>query len=171
MELAQMALLSSELASVHAMRCIRCGATIVLERPTEPAHRLCSAPGSAGATAECQFVRLCSADRLDEASAQQLLYAIRSAKRRGRLSAQRAAEVRARAAALVAETRALAQKCTVAADRQALLRASTALAEVVLSNGGHVLLGEEVMHAAPAVPAAGEGPLHWMLAALGGGAG
>lgn len=79
--------------------------------------------------------------------------------------------MRARAAALVAETRALAQKCTVAADRQALLRASTALAEVVLSNGGRVLLGEEVMHAAPAVPAAGEGPLHWMLAALGGGAG
>ena len=61
-----------------------------------------------------------------------------------------------------------------AADRQALLRASTALAEVVLSNGGRVLLGEEVMHAAPAapaVPATGEGPLHWMLAALGGGAG
>ena len=166
-----MALLASELASVHAMRCIRCGETTVLERPAEPIIRVCGAPS---ATAACQFVRLCSADRLDDASAQQLLYAIRSAKRRGWLNAQRAAEVRARAAALVAETRALAQKCTVAADRQALLRASTALAEVLLSNRGRVLLGEEVMHAAPmapAVPAAGEGPLHWMLAALGGGAG
>ena len=75
-----MALLSSELASVHAMCCIRCGATIVLERPAEPAHRVCGAPG---ATAACQFVRLCSADRLDDASAQQLLYAIRGAKTLG----------------------------------------------------------------------------------------
>ena len=163
-----MALLSSELASVHAMRCIRCGETIVLERPTELTSRLCSAPGSAGATAACQFVRLCSADRLDEASAQQLLYAIRGAKRRAHLGAQHATEVRARAAALVAETRALAQRCTVASDRQALLRASAALAEVVLSNGGRVL-----PDAPAAAPAAGEeqGTLHWVLTALRGGVG
>ena len=64
-----MALLASELASVHAMRCIRCGETTVLERPAEPTSRVCGAPG---ATAACQFVRLCSADRLDDASAQQL---------------------------------------------------------------------------------------------------
>ena len=119
-----MALLSSELASVHAMCCIRCGATIVLERPAEPAHRVCGAPG---ATAACQFVRLCSADRLDDASAQQLLYAIRGAKRRAHFGAQHATEVRARAAALVAETRALAQRCTVASDRQALRSKDAAL--------------------------------------------
>ena len=87
-----MALLASELASVHAMRCIRCGETIVLERPAELTSRLCSAPGSAGATAACQFVRLCSADRLDEASAQQLLYAIRGAKRRAHLGGALRAE-------------------------------------------------------------------------------
>ena len=113
---------------------------------------MCSAPG---ATAACQFVRLCSADRLDNASAQQLLYAIRGAKRRAHLggvpaAAQHATEVRARAAALVAETRALAQRCTVASDRQALLRASAALAEVVLSNGGRVLTPTDAPGAAPA---------------------
>jgi len=165
MELAQMALLASELASVHAMRCILCGETIVLERPAEPIIRVCGAPG---ATAACQFVRLCSADRLDDASAQQLLYAIRGAKRRAHFGAQHATEVRARAAALVAETRALAHRCTVAADRQALLRASAALAEVVLSNGGRVL-----PDAPAAAPAAGEeqGTLHWVLTALRGGVG
>ena len=91
-----MALLASELASVHAMRCILCGETIVLERPAEPIIRVCGAPG---ATAACQFVRLCSADRLDDASAQQLLYAIRGAKRRAHFGAQHATEVRARAVA------------------------------------------------------------------------
>ena len=80
-----MALLASELASVHAMRCIRCGETTVLERPAEPTSRVCGAPG---ATAACQFVRLCSADRIDDASAQQLLYAIRGAKRRAHFGAR-----------------------------------------------------------------------------------
>ena len=82
-----MALLASELASVHAIRCLRCGATFILERPAPPAQRLCCAPDAATGAA-CQFVRLRSADRLDEATAQQLLYAIRAAKRRGQLGHQ-----------------------------------------------------------------------------------
>ena len=173
-----MALLASELASVHAIRCVRCGATFILERPAPPAQRLCCAPDAATGAA-CQFVRLRSADRLDEATAQQLLYAIRAAKRRGQLGHQQHAPyVRARAAALVAETRALAQQCTVAADQQALLRASAALAEVVVANGGRVLPDE---HAAPAVVAVPAPPtaaaaahseeqgwsLRWLLDALG----
>ena len=58
-----MALLASELASVHAIRCLRCGATFILERPAPPAQRLCCAPDAATGAA-CQFVRLRSADRL-----------------------------------------------------------------------------------------------------------
>ena len=75
-------------------------------------------------------------------------------------------------------TRALAHQCTVAADRQVLLRASAALGQVIVSNGGRVLPNEPAAAAVPAAPAApaaaaaGEGqggPLRWVLAALGGG--
>ena len=167
-----MALLAAELATVHAMHCVRCGATVVQASPTPPAQRSCTAPGAEA----CQFVRLRGAEWLDEASAQRLLYAIRAAKRRGQLGhAQHAPYIRARAAALMSETRALAHQCTVAADRQVLLRASAALGQVIVSNGGRVLPNEPAAAAAPAAPAAaaaGEGqggPLRWVLAALGGG--
>ena len=173
-----MALLASELAKVHAMHCVRCGVTVVQAGPTPPVQRSCTAPGAEGAA--CQFVRLRGAEFLDEASQQQLLYAIRAAKRRGQLGlAQDAPHVRARAATLMWETRALALQCTVAADHQALLSASAALGEVVVRNGGRVLPNEPLAAppaAAPAaVPAASaqdreEGPLRWMLSALGGGA-
>ena len=171
-----MALLAAELATVHAMHCVRCGATIVQATPTPPVQRTCAAPG----TGACQFVRLRGAEFLDEASQQQLLYAIRAAKRCGQLgNAQDAAHVRARAATLMWETRALALQCTVAADHQALLSASAALGEVVVRNGGRVLPNEPVAAPPAAAPAAApaasaqdreEGPLRWMLAALGGGA-
>ena len=171
-----MALLAAELATVYAMHCVRCGATVVQAGPTPPVQRTCTAPGAE----TCQFVRLRGAEWLDEASAQQLLYAIRAAKRRGELGhVQDAAHVRARAATLMWETRALSLQCTVAADHEALQRASAALGEVVVRNGGRVLPNEPLAAppaAAPvAVPAASaqdreEGPLRWMLAALGGGA-
>ena len=169
-----MALLAAELATVHAVHCMRCGATIVQATPTPPVQRTCAAPG-AGA---CQFVRLRGAEWLDEASAQQLLYAIRAAKRRGQLGhAQDASHVRARAATLLWEVRALALQCTVATDHEALQRASAALGQVVLSNGGRVLPDAPVATApAPApepAPAAGAGaeggPLRWMLSAIAGG--
>ena len=171
-----MALLAAELATVHAMHCVRCGATVVQASPTPPVQRSCTAPGAEA----CQFVRLRGAEWLDEASAQQLLYAIRAAKRRGQLGhAQDASHVRARAATLAWEVRALALRCTVAADHETLQRASAALGEVVVRNGGRVLPNEPLAAppaAAPvAVPAASaqdreEGPLRWMLSALGGGA-
>ena len=171
-----MALLAAELATVHAMHCVRCGGTVVQASPAPPARRSCTAPGAEA----CQFVRLRGAEWLDEASAQQLLYAIRAAKRRGQLGhAQDAPHVRARAASLMWEARALALQCTVAADHQALLRASAALGEVVVRNGGRVLPNEPVAAPPAAAPAAApaasaqdreEGPLRWMLAALGGGA-
>ena len=171
-----MALLAAELATVHAVHCVRCGATVVQAGPTPPVQRTCTAPGAE----TCQFVRLRGAEWLDEASAQQLLFAIRAAKRRGELGhAQDAAHVRARAATLMWEARALALQCTVAVDHQALLRASAALGEVVVRNGGRVLPNEPLAAPPAAAPAAAptasaqdreEGPLRWMLAALAGGA-
>ena len=171
-----MALLAAELATVHAMHCVRCGATVVQAGPTPPVQRTCTAPG-AGA---CQLVRLRGAEWLDEASAQQLLYAIRAAKRRGELGhAQDASHVRVRAATLAWEVRALALRCTVPADHEALQRASAALGEVVVRNGGRVLPDAPV--AAPpapapvpeAAPVAGAGTeggaLRWMLSAIAGG--
>ena len=173
-----MALLAAELATVHAVHCMRCGATIVQASPAPPVQRACAAPGAEGAA--CQFVRLRGAEWLDEAAQQQLLYAIRAAKRRGELGhAQDTACVRARAATLAWEVRALALQCTVAADHQALQRASAVLGEVVLRNGGRVLPDAPVATApAPAPEAAPtasaqdreEGPLRWMLSALAGGA-
>ena len=171
-----MALLAAELATVHAMHCVRCGATVVRAGPTPPVQRACAAPGAEGAA--CQFVRLRGAEWLDEASAQRLLYAIRAAKRRGELGhAQDTACVRARAATLAWEVRALALQCTVAADHQALQRASAVLGEVVLRNGGRVLPDAPVATApAPApeaerVAAAGAegGALRWVLSAIVGG--
>ena len=169
-----MALLAAELATVHAVRCVRCGATVVQAGPTPPVQRTCTAPG-AGA---CQFVRLRGAEWLDEASAQQLLYAIRAAQRRGQLGhAQDAPHVRARAASLMWETRALALQCTVPADHEALQRAGAALGEVVVSNGGRVL-PDAPTAAAPApapeaAPTAGAGAeggaLRWVLSAIVGG--
>ena len=168
-----MALLAAELATVYAVRCVRCGATVVQAGPTPPVQRACAAPG----TKACQFVRLSGAEFLDEAAQQQLLYAIRAAKRRGELGhAQDAAHVRARAASLMWETRALALHCTVPADHEALQRASAALGEVVVRNGGRVLPDAPVAappapvpEAAPAAGAGAEGgALRWMLAALGG---
>ena len=171
-----MALLAAELATVHAVHCVRCGATVVQAGPTPPVQRTCTAPGAE----TCQFVRLRGAEWLDEASAQQLLYAIRAAKRRGELGhVQDAAHVRARAATLMWETRALSLQCTVAADHEALQRASAALGEVVVRNGGRVLPNEPLAAPPAAAPAAAptasaqdreEGPLRWMLAALAGGA-
>ena len=174
-----MALLAAELATVHAVHCVRCGATIVQSGPSPPVKRTCTAPGAEGAA--CQFVRLRGAEWLDPNQAQQLLYAIRAAKRRGQLGhAQDAAHVRARAATLMWETRALALQCTVAADHQALLSASAVLGEVVVRNGGRVLPNEPLA-APPAAPpeaapvadtsaqAREGGALRWMLAALGGG--
>ena len=173
-----MALLAAELATVHAVHCVRCGATVVQAGPNPPVHRACAAPG----TKACQFVHLSGAEFLDEAAQQQLLYAIRAAKRRGQLGhAQDAPHVRARAASLAWEVRALALQCTVPADHEALQRASAALGEVVVRNGGRELPDAPVAAApAPApvpeaAPVAGaqdreEGPLRWMLAALGGGA-
>ena len=173
-----MALLAAELATVHAMHCVRCGATVVQAGPTPPVQRSCTAPGAEA----CQFVRLRGAEWLDEASAQQLLYAIRAAKRRGQLGhAQDAAHVRARAATLAWEVRALALQCTVAADHQALQRASAALGEVVVRNGGRMLPDAPVAAAPAHTPEAAAhvvgtgaqehegGPLRWMLSALGGG--
>ena len=136
-------------------------------------HRACAAPG----TKACQFVRLSGAEFLDEAAQQQLLYAIRAAKRRGQLGhAQDAAHVRARAATLAWETRALALQCTVPADHEALQRASAALGEVVVSNGRRVLPNAPSTAAVPApapAPQAGAGAeggaRRWMLAALAGG--
>ena len=166
-----MALLAAELATVHAVHCVRCGATVVQAGPNPPVHRACAAPG----TKACQFVRLSGAEFLDEAVQQQLLYAIRAAKRRGQLGhAQDAAHVRARAASLSWEVRALALHCTVPADHEALQRASAALGEVVVSNGGRVLPAAPSTAAAPApAPEAGAGAeggaLRWMLAALAGG--
>ena len=173
-----MALLAAELATVHAAYCVRCGTTIVQPTPTPPVQRACTAPGAES----CQFVRLRGAEWLDEASAQQLLYAIRAAKRRGELGhAQDAPHVRARAASLMWETRALALQCTVPADHEALQRAGAALGEVVVSNGGRVLPDAPVAAApvpAPSTAAAAAnasaqsregGALRWMLAALGGG--
>ena len=173
-----MALLAAELATVHAVHCVRCGATVVQAGPTPPVQRTCTAPGAE----TCQFVRLRGAEWLDEASAQQLLYAIRSAKRRGELGhAQDAAHVRARAATLMWEVRALALQCTVPADHEALQRAGAALGEVVVSNGGRVLPDAPVAAApvpAPSTAAAAAnasaqsregGALRWMLEALGGG--
>ena len=169
-----MALLSAELATVHAMHCVRCGATVVQAGPTPPAQRTCAAPDAE----MCQFVRLRGAEWLDEASAQRLLYAIRAAKRRGELGhAQDTACVRARAATLAWEVRALALQCTVPADHEALQRASAVLGEVVLRNGGRVLPDAPVAtapapapEAAPVVGAGAEGgPLRWMLAAIAGG--
>ena len=166
-----MALLATELATVHAMHCVRCGATVVQAGPTPSVQRSCTAPGAEA----CQFVRLRGAEWLDEASAQQLLYAIRAAKRCGQLGhAQDASHVRARAATLVWEVRALALQCTVPADHEALQRASAALGEVVVSNGGRVLPDAPSTAAAPApAPEAGAGAeggaLRWMLAALAGG--
>ena len=174
-----MALLAAELATVHAMHCVRCGTTVVQAGPTPPVQRSCTAPG-AGA---CQFVRLRGAEWLDEASAQQLLYAIRAAKRRGQLGhAQDASHVRARAATLLWETRALALQCTVATDHEALQRASAALGEVLVRNGGRVLPDAPVAAAPAHTPEAAAhvvgtgaqehegGPLRWMLSALAGGA-
>jgi len=170
------ALLAAELATVHAMHCVRCGATVVQAGPTPPVQRTCTAPGAE----TCQFVRLRGAEWLDEASAQQLLFAIRAAKRRGELGhAQDASHVRARAATLMWETRALSLQCTVAADHEALQRASAALGEVVVRNGGRVLPNKPLAAPPAAAPAAAptasaqdreEGPLRWMLAALAGGA-
>ena len=166
-----MALLAAELATVHAMHCVRCGATVVQAGPTPPAQRTCAAPDAE----MCQFVRLRGAEWLDDASAQRLLYAIRAAKRRGQLGhAQDAAHVRARAATLLWEVRALALQCTVATDHEALQRASAALGEVVVSNGGRVLPNAPSTAAAPApAPEAGAGaeggPLRWMLSAIAGG--
>ena len=141
-----MALLAAELATVYAVHCVRCGATVVQPGPTPPVQRTCTAPGAE----TCQFVRLRGAEWLDEASAQQLLFAIRSAKRRGELGhAQDASHVRARAATLLWETRALALQCTVATDHEALQRASAALGEVLVRNGGRVLPDAPVA-AAPA---------------------
>ena len=171
-----MALLAAELATVYAVRCVRCGATVVQASPTPPVQRACAAPGAEGAA--CQFVRLRGAEWLDEASAQRLLYAIRAAKRRGELGhAQDTACVRARAATLAWEVRALALQCTVAADHQALQRASAVLGEVVLRNGGRVLPDAPVATApAPApeaAPTAGAGAeggaLRWVLSAIVGG--
>ena len=175
-----MELLASELAKVHAMHCVRCGVTVVQAGPTPPVQRSRTAPGAEGAA--CQFVRLRGAEFLDEASQQQLLYAIRAAKRRGQLGlAQDAPHVRARAASLMWETRALALQCTVPADHEALQRAGAALGEVVVSNGGRVLPDAPVAAApvpAPSTAAAAAnasaqsregGALRWMLAALGGG--
>ena len=171
-----MALLAAELATVHAMHCVRCGATVVRAGPTPPVQRACAAPGAEGAA--CQFVRLRGAEWLDEAAQQQLLYAIRAAKRRGQLGhAQDAAHVRARAASLSWEVRALALQCTVPADHEALQRASAALGEVVVRNGGRVLpeapvapAPAPVPEAAPVAGAGAEGgALRWMLSALGGG--
>ena len=173
-----MALLASELATVYAVHCVRCGCTVVQAGPNPPVQRACAAPG----TKACQFVRLRGAEFLDEASQQQLLYAIRAAKRRGQLGlAQDAPHVRARAASLMWETRALALQCTVPADHEALQRAGAALGEVVVSNGGRVLPDAPVAAApvpAPSTAAAAAnasaqsregGALRWMLAALGGG--
>ena len=173
-----MALLAAELATVHAAYCVRCGTTIVQPTPTPPVQRACTVPGAES----CQFVRLRGAEWLDEASAQQLLYAIRAAKRRGQLGhAQDASHVRARAATLMWETRALALHCTVPADHEALLRASAALGEVVVRNGGRVLPDAPVAAAPAHTPEAAAhvvgtgaqehegGPLRWMLSALGGG--
>ena len=171
-----MALLAAELATVHAMHCVRCGATVVQAGPTPPVQRSCTAPGAEA----CQFVRLRGAEFLDEASQQQLLYAIRAAKRRGQLGhAQDAAHVRARAATLAWEVRALALHCTVPADHEALQGASAALGQVVLRNGGRMLPDAPVAAAAPAPAPVSEaaptgagtegGPLRWMLSALGGG--
>ena len=173
-----MALLAAELATVHAMHCVRCGATVVQAGPTPPVQRSCTAPGAEA----CQFVRLRGAEWLDEASAQQLLYAIRAAKRRGELGhAQDASHVRARAASLAWEVRALALQCTVLADHEALQRASAALGEVVVRNGGRVLPDAPVAPAhapapstaAPAADTSAQtregGALRWMLAALAGG--
>ena len=171
-----MALLAAELATVYAVRCVRCGATVVQAGPTPPVQRACAAPGAEGAA--CQFVRLRGAEWLDEASAQRLLYAIRAAKRRGELGhAQDTACVRARAATLAWEVRALALQCTVAADHQALQRASAVLGEVVLRNGGRVLPDAPVAtapapapEAAPVVGAGAEGgALRWVLSAIVGG--
>ena len=93
--------------------------------------------------------------------------------------AQVAAHVRARAATLAWEVRALALQCTVPADHEALQRAGAALGEVVVSNGGRVLPDAPVAPAhAPApvpepAPAAGAGTeggaLRWMLSAIAGG--
>ena len=173
-----MALLAAELATVHAVHCVRCGCTVVQAGPNPPVQRACAAPG----TKACQFVRLSGAEFLDEAVQQQLLYAIRAAKRRGQLGlAQDAPHVRARAASLMWETRALALQCTVPADHEALQRAGAALGEVVVSNGGRVLPDAPVAAApvpAPSTAAAAAnasaqsregGALRWMLAALGGG--
>ena len=173
-----MALLASELAKVHAMHCVRCGVTVVQAGPTPPVQRSCTAPGAEA----CRFVRLRGAEWLDEASAQQLLYAIRAAKRRGELGhAQDASHVRARAASLAWEVRALALQCTVLADHEALQRASAALGEVVVRNGGRVLPDAPVAPAhapapstaAPAADTSAQtregGALRWMLAALAGG--
>ena len=173
-----MALLAAELATVHAVHCVRCGATVVQSGPSPPVQRTCTAPGAEGAA--CQFVRLRGAEWLDPNQAQQLLYAIRAAKRRGQLgNAQDAAHVRARAATLMWETRALALQCTVAADHEALQRASAALGEVVVRNGGRVLPDAPVV--APPAPSTAVnasatsaqaregGALRWMLAALAGG--
>ena len=73
---------------------------------------------------------------------------------------------------------ALALQCTVPADHEALQRASAALGEVVVSNGGRVLPDAPVAAApvpapepAPVAGAGAEGgALRWMLAALGGNA-
>ena len=137
-------------------------------------QRACAAPG----TKACQFVRLSGAEFLDEAAQQQLLYAIRAAKRRGELGhAQDTACVRARAATLAWEVRALALQCTVAADHQALQRASAVLGEVVLRNGGRVLPDAPVAPAPAPVPEAAPtagagaegGALRWVLSAIVGG--
>ena len=175
-----MALLAAELATVHAVHCVRCGATVVQSGPSPPVQRTCTAPGAEGTA--CQFVRLRGAEFLDEASQQQLLYAIRAAKRRGELGhAQDASHVRARAASLAWEVRALALQCTVLADHEALQRASAALGEVVVRNGGRVLPDAPVAPAhapapstaAPAADTSAQtregGALRWMLAALAGG--
>ena len=175
-----MALLAAELATVHAVYCVRCGTTIVQANPTPPVQRTCAAPGAEALP--CQFVRLRGAEWLDDASAQRLLYAIRAAKRRGQLGhAQDASHVRARAATLLWEVRALALQCTVATDHEALQRASAALGEVLVRNGGRVLPDAPVAAAPAHTPEAAAhvvgtgaqehegGPLRWMLSALGGG--
>ena len=139
-------------------------------------QRACAAPGAE----TCQFVRLRGAEWLDEASAQQLLYAIRAAKRRGELGhAQDASHVRARAASLAWEVRALALQCTVPADHETLQRASAALGEVVVRNGGRILPDAPVAappapapvpEAAPTAGAGAEGgALRWVLSAIVGG--